>query len=182
MGDPSRGADRAGAPIAAVQEAAVEHALTVGDARRALALAGALDPLCGESTEDPALAALSTALVAWVGLRERDPGFLAGPPSPPGPGPLPDRSGVSVAESGDGTGDCDGVEPDDGDGAEDGDGTEGSDRVGRATPDPAAVGAAVAVARFDVSVARAASLAGRPRRAVERALADRGGNDPPGAC
>ncbi|MFC7136972.1 hypothetical protein ACFQRB_11830 [Halobaculum litoreum] len=70
-------------PVEAVQDAAIEHALTAGESRRALALVGALDPLRAAAGEDPALTALSTTLVSWVGLRERDPAFGASPSAPP---------------------------------------------------------------------------------------------------
>lgn len=89
--------------VVAVQEAAVEHALTAGDARRALALAGALEPLRGEvaarsGTPDPVAAALLSALTAWVGLREDGTLGPAGPPAPPAP-PIPgddDRDPAAV--------------------------------------------------------------------------------------
>ncbi|MFC7095927.1 hypothetical protein [Halobaculum marinum] len=78
-------------PVEAVQNAAVEHALTAGESRRALALAGALDPLRAAAGDDPALTALSTTLTAWLGLRERDPNFGAVPPSPPTPDPAAEQ-------------------------------------------------------------------------------------------
>lgn len=160
MSKPTDGrADRVDAPVAAVQDAAIEHALAVGDARRSLALAGALDPLREEAGDDPALTALSTALAAWIGLRERDPGLLAGPTTPPGPGSPSALDGAAGRTGSDGDGGAD----------------DGFDSV---SAEPAAVGAAVAVERFDVSVARAASLAGCPREAVERARVEREGNDP----
>ncbi|WP_435065650.1 hypothetical protein [Halobaculum sp. EA56] len=161
--------DREG-PVAAVQDAAVEHALTVGDSRRALALVGALDPLRGSSAEDPALTALSTTLTAWVGLREREPAFGAAPPTPPSPAvpdPATDRPASTPTPEGGGG---DGAEADRAD-------DRGRDHV-RDHP-AAAVGAAVACERFGLAPARAASLAGRSVEAVERALADRRGNDPP---
>ncbi|MFC7070681.1 hypothetical protein [Halobaculum lipolyticum] len=154
-GDPRR-------PVESVQNAAVEHALTAGESRRALALVGALDPLHDASGDDPALTALSTTLVAWLGLRERDPSFGAVTPSPPTPAapPRPDR-------------------PDrhrEGDVDDDDLGAERSEN--ETTPPPATVGAAVACERFDVSPARSAALAGCSREAVERALADRSGTTP----
>jgi len=144
--------DAAGArPVATVQDAAVEHALTVGESERALALAGALDPLRGASGDDPALTALATTLTAWLGLRERDPSFVAAP-STTTPGPdaasAPDADPAVVAGP-----------------------TDADHR-------PATVGAAVACERFDVDPGRAASLAGCSRDAVAAALAARSGNDP----
>lgn len=141
-------------PVVTVQNAAIEHALTVGDTRRALALVGALDVLREASGEDPALTALSTTLVAWVGLRERDPAFAASPAEPTGPGGGP--SDIPV----------------------DGDSDLEIDRDDSAPP--AAVGAAVACERFDVTTARAASLAGCPRATVERVRDRRASNDPLG--
>lgn len=146
-------------PVESVQNAAVEHALTAGESRRALALVGALEPLHGASGDDPALTALSTTLVAWLGLRERDPSFGAVAPSPP----TPDGPGF----------------PDGSDRPRDGDDDAGAGRDERgARHPPATVGAAVACERFDVSPARSAALAGCSRGAVERALADRAGTTP----
>lgn len=83
----------AGAMVAAVQEAAVEHARTAGDARRALALVGALEPLRGDAAGgtdlDPVATTLLSALTAWIRLREGAGFAPAGPPAPPTP-PGPD--------------------------------------------------------------------------------------------
>lgn len=140
-------------PIEAVQNAAVEHAVTVGESRDALALVGALEPPSRpQSRESLAVPSMTTAavLTAWFGLRQRSDrnGQVTGPatgtPEPPG--------------LGDGIGD-------------------GGD------PSPAAIGAAVACERFELSPASAASLADCGVSAVrqvlaERADADASSNDP----
>jgi len=138
--------------VRAVQDAAVEHALTVGESRRALALAGALDPLGDASDGEPPVTALTTTLTAWLGLRGRDRPFAAGSPSSTLPG-----TGAAVT-------------PD----------FEPSVSPASTDPDhrPAAVGAAVACDRFDVDPGRAARLADCSRGAVTAALAARAGNGP----
>lgn len=149
-----------GRPVAAVQDAAVEHALTVGDSRRALALVGVLEPLREASGDDPVLTALSTTLTAWVGLRERDPEF-GEPPS--------ETDSVSSFDADTGGG------PDIAPAAPFEAGTD-TDDSGRAPP-PAAVGAAVARERFGVDIGRAATLAGCQQAVVERMIEARRGND-----
>ncbi|ESP87251.1 hypothetical protein [Candidatus Halobonum tyrrellensis] len=87
----------AGAMVAAVQEAAVEHARTAGDARRALALVGALEPLRGDAAGtdlDSVATTLLSALTAWIRLREGAGFAPAGPPAPPTP-PGPDAGADS---------------------------------------------------------------------------------------
>ncbi|WP_435146910.1 hypothetical protein [Halobaculum sp. P14] len=135
-----RSAVEATEALETVQEAAVEHALAAGDARRALALAGALEPLrrrtsrADDSDPDPVVTALYTTLSAWVALRERFGSVgTESPPAPPEPGDfgLPEGEAESAAVR----------------------------------------GAAVACARFDVPVARAASLAGCSRSELERQVA-----------
>ncbi|WP_277552864.1 hypothetical protein [Halobaculum limi] len=153
-----RGGPTTETPVVTVQNAAIEHALTVGDAQRALALVGALDTLREESGEDPALTALSTTLVAWIGLREHDPTFAASPVEPAGPG------GASSEIPVDGSAGADAGDTD--------------HNPGRDNAPPAAVGAVVACERFGVTTARAASLAGCPRETVERVRARRSANDP----
>ncbi|PSQ06275.1 hypothetical protein BRC97_06670 [Halobacteriales archaeon QS_6_71_20] len=118
---------------------------------RALALAGALDPLRDASGDDPALTALATTLTAWLGLRERDPSFVAAPSTPT---PGPDAASAPDADPAVAAGPTD------------------ADRR------PATVGAAVACERFDVDLGQAASLAGCSRDAVAAALAARPGTDP----
>ncbi|MXR42217.1 hypothetical protein GRX01_12815 [Halobaculum sp. WSA2] len=162
-------------PIEAVQNAAVEHAVTVGESRDALALVGALDPLREgpaptgtdprthadeladghdretvldpQSRESVAVPSMTTAavLAAWSGLRLRS-----------------DRDRPA-------TGPATGTQepPGPGDGIGDGD----------VAPSPAVVGAAVACERFDLSPASAASLADCGISVVRQVLAERDAAD-----
>ncbi|UIO98718.1 hypothetical protein Hbl1158_09170 [Halobaculum sp. CBA1158] len=153
------------APVWTVQTAAIEHALTVGESPRALALAGALDPLrSGVASRDsaagdpdrraPAMTALSTALSALIGIHVREAaaestdGSVAGDPVSAS-SPRPEVPELAV------------VDPD------------AVHRGQAATRRPAVVGAAVAVERFGVAPERAATLAECSRDAVEGAVADR---------
>ncbi|QZP38018.1 hypothetical protein [Halobaculum magnesiiphilum] len=165
-------------PFEAVQNAAVEHALTAGESRDALALVGALEPVRGRRSDrdsglgrlgdasdrdrepksasrtrtgtssDAPSMTLSVVLGAWNGLR-------SGPENE-----LPAASPSAAA-----------TEPR----------PFNADDAGGP---PAVVGAAVACERFDLSPSDAASLAECGTASVRRLVAERGGsdgavNDPP---
>lgn len=166
-------------PIAAVQNAAVEHALTARESRDALALVGALEPLrarppgpdgersplgdshdCGSASElsprsqshtplSVPSMVLSTVLSALTGLQVRSK--------------RDHRTAVPSPAATEPHLPRDGVD---------------------ASAPPAVVGAVVACERFDLSPAYAASLADCEVSAVRQVLAERGGaggsaNDPP---
>lgn len=172
-------------PIEAVQNAAVEHAVTVGESRDALALVGALDPLREgaprtgtEPRTDPDELADGHDRVTVLDPPSRPQSRESvAVPSMTTAAVLAAWSGLHLRSDRDrpATGPATATQepPGPGDGI-------GDDDV---DPSPAVVGAAVACERFDLSPASAASLADCGISAVrqvlaERAAADASSNDP----
>lgn len=147
-------------PIEAVQNAAVEHAVAAGESRAALALAGALDARREAETDAS-------------DSGDRDP-----PHGDPATTALSMTVTALIGRHLSGDPRASAREPV----------SAPEPSAARRAPDearhPAVVGAAVACERFDLTVARAATLAACDRSAVESALAARArersaANDPP---
>jgi len=170
----SRGPDP-GRPIEAVQNAAVEHAVTVGESRDALALVGALEPLRGKPprTETEPRSEPDEPPDSHDGVSVLDPSSR---PQSREHVTVPSMTTAAVLATwfglrlrSDRNGPVTGPET----------GTPEPPGVGDddVDPSPAVIGAAVACERFDLSPASAASLADCGLSAVRQVLAERDAAD-----